>query len=334
VRAIQIAGGGPAGAAAAITALREGVSVNLFERARVPRHKVCGEFIAPEACRVLETLGLLPKVLRLNPTRIRRCRLQFARGHKQWTLAEPALGLSRLALDRMMLEETVALGGQVFRGEIYQPRAGGERLVLAHGRPGGARKGGRFFGFKAHFSGPADDVVSLYLSSFGYVGISAVEAGSTNVCGLAREEALLRSGFDIDEFLARDPAVAERLRPLTRRMEWIKTGPLTFSRSVPALTGDDYLYPAGDALGFVDPFTGSGILNALLTGRLAGSASARQIPARDYLKDCARLLNRPFAISTAMRAVWLAGMSHLACLVPGQLLYRLTRPRIAGLADA
>ena len=332
--AIQIAGGGPAGAAAAITALCEGASVSLFERARAPRHKVCGEFIAPEACRVLESLGVLPEVLRLNPTRIRRCLLQFARGSKKWALAEPALGLSRLALDRLMLEKAAALGAQVFRGEIFQPAFKRQTVVMAHGRPGGARKGGRFFGFKAHFTGPADDVVALYFLPFGYVGISAVEGGYTNVCGLAREEALLRCGFDIDEFLATEPAVAERLQPLTRRMEWIKSGPLSFSRAVPALGDDDHLYPAGDALGFVDPFTGSGILNALFTGRLAGAAAACQLPSRDYLRNCASLLNRPFAISTAMRAVWLSGMSHLAYLIPGQLLYRLTRPQLAGLADA
>src|SRR5437870_3338327 len=39
-----VVGGGPAGSAAAITAVRGGARVLVLERGRFPRHKVCGEF--------------------------------------------------------------------------------------------------------------------------------------------------------------------------------------------------------------------------------------------------------------------------------------------------
>ena len=51
-----VIGGGPAGAAAAITASRGGVRVLLLERGRFPRHKVCGEFVSSESLQILHTL--------------------------------------------------------------------------------------------------------------------------------------------------------------------------------------------------------------------------------------------------------------------------------------
>ncbi|MBC7927549.1 MAG: FAD-dependent oxidoreductase, partial [Bryobacteraceae bacterium] len=56
---LVILGGGPAGSIAALTALREGSSVTLMERATFPKHKVCGEFLSPEIVPVLESVGVL-----------------------------------------------------------------------------------------------------------------------------------------------------------------------------------------------------------------------------------------------------------------------------------
>src|SRR5947209_3052939 len=57
---IRIVGGGPAGSAAAIAACRDGADVGLLEKSRAPRHKICGEFISAEACRILDKLGAWP----------------------------------------------------------------------------------------------------------------------------------------------------------------------------------------------------------------------------------------------------------------------------------
>ncbi len=332
---VQIAGGGPAGSAAAIAALSQGAAVHIFERSRAPRHKVCGEFIAPEACRVLEALGLWSDFVVREPPPIRRCILHFGKTAKQWKMSEPAFGFSRFALDSLLLERAVALGARLSRGESLQQRdlAVGEIAVLANGRQGGRAGGPRLFGFKAHFEGPSDDAVELFFTRFGYVGVSAIEGNLTNVCGLAPEDSLRRCGFDIDEFLAGEPALAERLRPLAREMPWIKTGPLIFSRVPPPRMAPESVYPAGDALGFVDPFTGSGILNALLTGNLAGTAAARRTPVGAHVRDCAALLSRPFAMSALLRVLLRSGLGRLAYFVPGNWLYRLTRAGVPGGVD-
>src|SRR5438445_13418216 len=51
-----VVGAGPAGCAAAITAVRGGARVLLLERGRFPRHKVCGEFVSAESLDLLHNL--------------------------------------------------------------------------------------------------------------------------------------------------------------------------------------------------------------------------------------------------------------------------------------
>jgi geranylgeranyl reductase family protein len=55
---VAVVGGGPAGAAAAITAARQGLRVVLVDKATFPRDKCCGDGLTVGALRLLEDLGL------------------------------------------------------------------------------------------------------------------------------------------------------------------------------------------------------------------------------------------------------------------------------------
>jgi geranylgeranyl reductase family protein len=57
-----VVGAGPAGAATAIFLAEQGLQVVLVDRARFPRDKVCGEYLSPEASRILDRLGVLGSV--------------------------------------------------------------------------------------------------------------------------------------------------------------------------------------------------------------------------------------------------------------------------------
>src|SRR5436309_5451329 len=57
-----VVGAGAAGAATAILLAEHGVAVQLLDRARFPRPKICGEYLSPEAPRVLDRLGVLKTV--------------------------------------------------------------------------------------------------------------------------------------------------------------------------------------------------------------------------------------------------------------------------------
>ena len=316
---------------AALAAMRAGASrVRIFEKSAFPRHKVCGEFLSPAILALLRRAGCEAGFLELRPAVLREMRLQFGSQHTvRHPLPEPAFGLSRYELDRLLLQHAVQQGVEVVRETrpVAQDDSG-DAVVIATGRRSVAPPGDRLFGFKAHFGGgPVNEAVELYFFDGCYAGVSAIEGGMTNVCGLAPEGMLRASGFDGGELLGRSEALSARLRGLTRQMEWLVTGPLVFSE---ALHGAGPAYPAGDALGFIDPFTGSGIFNAMLTGEMAGDAAARGGSVDAYLRDCRRMLRRPFFVSSIFRAVIRSGYAgFLASFVPGRLLFAATRPALA-----
>lgn len=59
---VIVVGTGPAGAAASILLAEQGFHVLALDRTRFPRPKICGEYLSPEAGRVLDRLGVLKLV--------------------------------------------------------------------------------------------------------------------------------------------------------------------------------------------------------------------------------------------------------------------------------
>jgi geranylgeranyl reductase family protein len=56
---VVVVGAGPAGAATAILLAEHGLDVVVLDRAALPRPKICGEYLSPEAARLLDRLGVL-----------------------------------------------------------------------------------------------------------------------------------------------------------------------------------------------------------------------------------------------------------------------------------
>lgn len=314
-------GAGPAGSAAALAALAEGAAVSIAEKSRTPRHKVCGEFLSPGAPEVLEALGVWREIMRLGPSPIRTFILRAGSVERRYTLPEYGFGISRFHFDRVLYEQALRRGATAMT-----ERVPGAATVIATGRRAVQPRGSRLFGFKAHFSGPARDAVELFFFPGWYVGVSPIEGGLTNVCGLAPEGLLAAKRFAFDDLVGDAAPLAERLRPLCRTMSWMTVGPVVFAPAR-GVASDPYGYPAGDALSFVDPFTGTGILNALLTGGMAGAAAARGTTPAAYLARCRRSLDGPFRVAGLVRAALACGWGPvLARLLPPALLFRLTRP--------
>jgi hypothetical protein len=323
---IRVIGAGPAGSAASLAALRSGAAVDLFEKSQFPRHKVCGEFLSPEVIPLLDSLAVLSDFNAAGPAVIRRLALRFPSSDKFCKLPEPAFGLSRYAFDELLFRNAVQKGARV---NPEEERVLGAPTVIAHGRKIPSSRGGRLFGFKAHFDGPVDDAVELFFFDRCYVGLNAVEGGVTNVCGLGPEELLQRHRFDVDSVVNSSPKLAERLNPLRRKFRWLTVGPLVFENRFRASFEPGH-YPAGDALSFVDPFTGSGMLSAMVSGHLAGIAAAGGTAVDVYVKQCRRVLERPFQVASLFRNLLANGWGErLAAFTPGSLLVSLTRPHRA-----
>jgi 2-polyprenyl-6-methoxyphenol hydroxylase-like FAD-dependent oxidoreductase len=314
---VTIVGAGPAGSSAAFSAMKAGANVEIFDPSPFPRHKVCGEFLSPEIAELITDLPPCP--------RIRRVRLYFEKHRKQWGLLEPAYGLSRHALDQFLLNRALERGARLIRQRNLTPTP---PAVLAHGRQVLSVSGNRLFGFKAHFEGPIDDALDLFFFNGCYVGINTVEGGFTNVCGLAPEGLLKKLDFDVDQLLAASPALADRLRPLHRSWAWLKTGPLIYRGGWNEETRPG-IYLAGDALGFVDPFTGSGMLSAIATGTIAGESAATALPVDQHMARCRSVLSSQYRTAAVFRAAIACGVADLLLpLLPGKVLFHLTRPRI------
>lgn len=315
---VKIVGGGLAGCAAALAALGQGAQPTIFDPSRVARHRVCGEFLSPEVRQSLESLGVWDAAEAWSPALMSSMKVHFGRRICADRLPEPAIGLSRLRLDHL-LREAAMQRGCGFVAERAGPDPG---CVLATGRQATPPSGDRIFGFKAHFSGPVGDAVELYFGDQFYVGVNPVEDGITNVCGLAPESLLRRVNFNYQALFDLSAALSKRTAPLTQTMAWLTTGPLLYGRTMQPLD----VYAAGDAFSFIDPFTGAGMLNALESGRMAGTAAARAESPEAYRNNLSKRLGRPLFMASVFRKALAAGVGQiLAPWIPGRWLFSLTR---------
>jgi flavin-dependent dehydrogenase len=324
-RPIVVHGGGVAGCAAAIAARKAGARVTVYERSTFPRHKVCGEFLSHGVEGVFRQLGLWEQFLGLHPARMTRLELHFRSKSFSYNLPHACWGLSRYTLDEWLMEKALDAGSEWLH-ENAPP--GTTPRILAYGRNAVATKGQRTFGFKAHHAGPATETIELHFFDGCYVGVNPVEDGLVNVCGLGPESILREHGFAYDTLCDRSTTLRARRESLTRTMDWLSVGPLVYKNRFREASQEN-VYPVGDALGFVDPFTGSGILNALLSGSLAGRAAANEESVHDYMKNCSRRLHRPFLVSALARKALASGVAEYAAgWVPASLLFELTRARL------
>ncbi len=322
---VTVLGAGPAGSSAAIAALHAGAAVRIFEKSAFPRHKVCGEFLSPGVAPLIERLGGAKQFAAARPHRVTRFALHFPRYTKHGLFAEAGLGLSRYRLDQILLDLAIEAGAKLEREPA--PERANPPVVIATGRRFQGKRGGRLFGFKAHFTGPPDDSVELFFFDGCYVGINCVEAGITNVCGVGPEEALTRHGFEPDSLTATFAPLRDRVSSLERSLPWLTTGPLYFRDRLndPPQPGQ---YPAGDQVSFVDPFTGSGILSALVSGPAAGQAAATGRPPAEYLRETARKLRPALRVSATFRWAIEAGVAERVLRwMPPSWLVGWTRPR-------
>ena len=330
MRAVHVVGGGPAGVMAAFAAMREGAGVRIFEKSAFPRHKVCGEFLSPAILPLLRRAGCEAGFLQLRPAVLSAMRLHFGTRVIRHPLPEPAYGLSRYELDRLLLEHAASAGAQVVR-EHWSTAAQGVAVILAAGRRSIAPAGDRLFGFKAHFSGPVGATaleLSLLLPKDAATSGSAPSKTAPPTFAVSlRSESSDPSAFTPAISSGAAPRSPSACAPSLRAWIRLITGPSSFRAGSSPAGRVRFSYHRRRLGGCIDPFTGSGILNAMLTGELAGIAAARGAPAASYLRDCRRLLRRPFLVSSVFRTIIASGHAGLlASLVPGRFLFHATRP--------
>ena len=117
-----IAGGGPAGAAAAITLAQAGARPVVLERQRETGDALCGGFLSWRTLQTLETLG----IERIDGHRIDRLRLFAGNSFGEALLPHPAMGVSRHRLDSRLLARAESLGAGIERGVTVREWSDGQ----------------------------------------------------------------------------------------------------------------------------------------------------------------------------------------------------------------
>src|ERR1051325_2043778 len=77
---VIIIGGGPAGSTAAIRLAAHGIKALVLEEKRMPREKLCGEFITPECFPAPRRSGVMERLLAAGAQKITRLTLVAASG--------------------------------------------------------------------------------------------------------------------------------------------------------------------------------------------------------------------------------------------------------------
>jgi len=306
---LAVVGGGPAGTSAAITAARSGARVLLVERGRLPRQRVCGEFVSWESLDLLESLlanakpEFLQRALRIRETRL------FVDGR---TIAAPvapaAASLARWDLDNALWQAALLAGVDARLNTSVESIAGtgpftlntsagqftARALINAAGRWSNLKRNSEsgsgsldhYLGLKGHFAESSPPTsVDLYFFEGGYCGVQPVQlatgsegVGRVNACAMVRAD----KARTLPQVFARHPQLAKRAQAWSPLTEAVTTSPLRFGTPAPVQGG---LLAAGDAAGFVDPFVGDGISLALRSGTLAAECLALFFAGQQRLED-------------------------------------------------
>ncbi len=248
-RDVVVVGAGLAGSSVAVALAGQGWDVLLVERERLPRHKVCGEFLSPEAQRSLRQLGLYAELEALAPVPLSGAVLTTSRGATlELRLPGEAWGLSRYALDATLAVTAARRGAELWpattvtactrqndrytlnlRRRDESTTIEARAVIMACGRynrPGLPSRPAptdkphtgwrRCVGLKCHYEQVAmPPQVELFLFPGGYAGINPIEGGRANVCLLLTYDAFNRSGKTVAGAIAmaaaRHSLLAQRL---------------------------------------------------------------------------------------------------------------------------
>ncbi len=307
---VLVVGGGPAGAAAAVTGAGAGRSVLVCDKATFPRDKTCGDGLTTDALRRLEDLGLVPKdVDGFTPVRDVVVRSPSGRVVE---LPLPADGLYAAVAPRATLDAALFdLAGR--RGADRRARAALEQLedgpdrvrarlsdgtevsaghvVAADGVYSTVRKLlgdgngdggegtrpylGEWHAFRQYFTGVDDQRLWVFFEPDllpGYAWVFPLGQGRANVgFGLPRRPGVsVRPMAAVWRDLPQRAALQEVLGDAVAEGTH-RAWPIPADLRRAPLSVGRVLF-AGDAAGATDPMTGEGIAQALATGTMAVEA--------------------------------------------------------------
>jgi len=341
-----ILGAGPAGCGAAIVLAKAGAQPRLIDRDEAPGDPLCGGFLSWRTVAQLAALGVDPVGLGGHP--VDRLRIFAHGGMTELALPQPAVGLSRHALDSEMRRLALLHGAQFTCDTIADLAPGkalgrhdtytatsiflasgkqdlrGENRPRAHADPA--------LGLRLRLPASPErtamlgGAIELHLFRGGYAGIVLQEGGTANICLALRKSALARAGNSRTALIAElgrsSPAFAARIGADWRQAGFNTIGAVPYGWI--AQTTLPGLFRLGDQAAVIPSLAGEGIGIALASGTFAASCwlngGAGAAPA--YQRAFAKAAARPVRLAGLVR--------HLAESATGARAIRA----IAGLAPS
>jgi flavin-dependent dehydrogenase len=268
---VIVAGGGPAGLAAAIAARRAGLDVTLFESARPPIDKACGEGIMPDGLAALQRLGVT--IPAAQACAFRGIRFADDAHSVEAEFADGAgYGVRRVVLHQLLAQRAAALGVNLNWGsrvtgisagaiEVDGGRVPFRWLVCADGQDSALRrKSGLFkasraslrYGFRRHYRVQRwTDFVEVHWADCGQMYVTPVSGDQVCVAFITGE---LQMRFD---------AALPQFSKLAAHLEGAEivgttAGAVTASRRLKRVQSRRVAL-LGEAAGSVDAITGEGL---------------------------------------------------------------------------
>ncbi|MER5468206.1 FAD-dependent monooxygenase [Streptomyces sp. NPDC002935] len=304
---VLVAGGGPAGLAAAIHSALAGLEAVVVEPRTAPVDKACGEGVMPSGVAALRALGV-----EVNGRELRGIRYVHGAARAEACFRDrTGLGIRRTALHHALHQRALGLGVRIVPGkvgEVHQTTdtvtAAGltaRWLIAADGLHSAVRRGlglelpggaHRRYGLRRHYRvAPWTDFVEVHWSGHGEAYVTPVADDLVGVAVLSR----MRRGYD--DHLGEFPALTAALRG-TDATEVRGAGPL-LQRVRRRVAGRVLL--VGDAAGYVDALTGEGIALGLATAGAAVHCLAAG-RAEEYERAWALLTRRHRLLTGALLA--------------------------------
>jgi flavin-dependent dehydrogenase len=268
---VIIAGGGPAGLAAAIAVRQAGFEVRVYDSARPPIDKACGEGIMPDGVAALQRLGVIIPLSQACAFR----GIRFVDDSHSVAAEFPngfGYGIRRALLHTLMTQRAAELGvalhwGQRITGvlaqsvEVDDKRVPFRWLVCADGQNSPLRKRTGLFpsnttrlryGFRRHYHiAPWTDFVEVHWADGGQMYVTPIANDQICVAFITGD---LRLRFDAA--LPRFSKLAQRLR--RAGIEGTTIGAVTASRRL-CRVQSGRIALSGEAAGSVDAITGEGL---------------------------------------------------------------------------
>jgi flavin-dependent dehydrogenase len=339
-----VIGGGLAGAMTGLRLAEAGREVLLLEQERKPHHKVCGEFLSPEAVDYLCQAGVDP--VRLGAAPVEHLRLAAKDKVAETKLPFRAMSLSRCVLDEALLARAEEAGCAVRRGVSVESltqtdsvwaAASSDRsfqrarnVFLATGkhdlrgwhRPRGRQ--GDLVGFKLHWHLTVPETealrgfMDLFLFAGGYGGLCLVEGDAANLCLVVRRSRLRKLGGWAEllkTLLGENRHIRQRLagkRPLWDRPLAISSIPYGYLSE--QISG---LWRLGDQAAVIPSFTGDGMAIALHSGALAAGMYVAGKSPDQYHEILFAQLKRGMSLATMLSRLMVSSAGR--CVVPPAL---------------